>query len=339
MKRIATSIFLCLFFALSFAQDDVESLVREGIKYHENGDYDKAIDTYKKALKIDSESSLVNYELALTYFKKGDYTKVIVCSDKVLNQKGNYMLQAYLTKGSALDLLGKTDESIEMFEKAITESDPHYLLYYNLALNYSKLHDYENAESNVIKAIEINSSHPTSHLLLANIHNNQGHAVQTLLAAHYFLLLEPNTQRAKSAFEMLEDNFGGNVSKDAEKPNTINIMLSLNQNSEFSAAELMVSMLVASNSLEENKDKSEFTLFEENTTSFFKVLGELKATKSEGIWWNLYAPFFYQMGKSELMEIYCHYIRQSAHENSQSWIAQNQSRLMLFTNWLKAEVR
>ena len=339
MKRIAVSIFFILSVLFSFGQSEIGNLVKEGAGYHDQGEYDKAIKAYKKALKIDSKSSLVNYELALTYFKKGDYTKVITFSDNVLREKGEFMLQAYLTKGSALDLLEKTDESIKMFEKAIKKSEPHYLLYYNLALNYFNLHDYENAESNVIKAIEINSAHPTSHLLLANIHNNQNHTVQTLLAAHYFLLLEPNSQRSKSAFEMLEDNFGGNVSKDAEKPNTINIMLSLNRDSEFSAAELMVSMLVASNSLEENKDKSEFELFEENTTSFFKIIGELKDKKSEGLWWDFYAPFFSELAESDHMEAYCHYIRESTHENSQSWIAGNLPKLASFSNWLRVELR
>src|SRR5690554_4710826 len=116
------------------AQSSVEDFVTEGIQYHDKGDYDKAIETYKKALEINPESTLTNYEIALSYFKKGDFKKAIEHSDVVLNQNKDHMIQAYMAKGSALDMLGKTKESIKLFKKAIKKTGGHYLLYYNLGL-------------------------------------------------------------------------------------------------------------------------------------------------------------------------------------------------------------
>ena len=72
--------------------------------------------------------------------------------------------------------------------------------------------------------IEENSNHSSSHLMLANIHQQKGNSVQTLLAVHYFLFLEPNSKRSHEAYQILQQNFGGNVSKDKDKPNTINII-------------------------------------------------------------------------------------------------------------------
>jgi tetratricopeptide (TPR) repeat protein len=329
-------IFILIFSAIqSFAQSNIEDFVKEGIEYHNQGDYEKAIDTYKKALKIDPKSTLVNYEIALSYFTKGDYKEAIKYSDAVLEQDNDYLLKAYMTKGSALDMLGKTKESIKLFEKAIKKTEKHYLLYYNLALNYYKINDLDNAEKNVIKAIENNPNHSSSHLMLANMNNQKGNSVQTLLATHYFLFLEPNTNRSSEAYLMLQENFGGNVSKDSNKPNTINIMLSPNSNSQFGAAELMVSMLEASKSLEENEGKTEDEMFIENTESFFKVLGELKKEKDKEIWWTFYTTFFYELARSEHLKTYCKYITQNSNEKSKKWLNENKNKLPEFDEWLK----
>ncbi|WP_121666518.1 tetratricopeptide repeat protein [Mesonia aquimarina] len=238
-------------------------------------------------------------------------------------------------QGSALDMLGKTNESIKLFERAIKKTDGHYLLYYNLGLNYYKINDFENAEENVIKGIELNPNHSSSHLMLANIHNQKGNAVQTLLSSHYFLFLEPNSQRSLDAYSMLQQNFGGNVSKDNDKPNTINILLSPNNDSQFGAAELMVSMLEASKSLEENEGKSDDEMFVENTEKFFKVLGELKNEKNKEIWWTFYTVFFYELAKSEHLEVYCKYITQIGNENSKKWLEENTDALSKFDKWLR----
>lgn len=337
MKIKQIGIALTLFFTLtqSNAQSTIEDFVKEGIEYHDKGDYEKAIEIYKKALKIDPKSTLVNYEIALSYSSKGDYKEAIKYSDIVLSQNEEYMLHAYITKGSALDMLGKTKESIKLFEKAIKEIEGHYLLYYNLALNHFKLSDYDKAEVNVIHAIEANPNHSSSHLMLANIHNQKGNPVQTLLASYFFLLLEPDTKRSVEACQMLQKNFEGNVSKDDSKPNTINILLSPGTDSQFSAVELMISMLEASKSLEENEGKTKDEMFVKNTGSFFNVLGELKKETNKEIWWTLYTTFFYEIAKSDHLETYCKYITQSNNENSQTWLKENKDKLIDFDKWLK----
>lgn len=329
-----TLIILCVSIQI-FAQSNIEGYVKKGVQYHDNGEYDKAIETYKKALELDPKSTLVNYEIALSYFTKGDYEKAIEYSDVVLKQKSDLMMQAYLTKGSALDVLGKTKESIKLFEKAIKETGDHYLLYYNLALNYFKTSELDKAEPNLIKAIELNPNHASSHLMLANIHNQQENPVQTLLAVHYFLFLEPNSNRSYEAFQMLQNNFGGNVTKDTDNPNNINILLSPNDDSQFGAAELMISLLEASKSIEENEGKTEDEMFIENTDSFFTMMGELKKKENNDIWWAFYTTFFYALANSEHMETYCKYISQSGNENSQKWLVENETKLINFDTWLK----
>ncbi|MDC8006123.1 tetratricopeptide repeat protein [Aureisphaera galaxeae] len=325
-----------LFISTTALAQTIEDFVKEGIQYHDGGEFDKAIATYQKALEIDPNSALVHYELALSYFSKADYEKVIEHSDNVLEQNGDYMIQAYLTKGSALDVMGNTDASIKFFEEAIQKTEGHYLLYYNLAINYYKLGDLDNAESNVMGGIQFNPNHASSHLMLATIHNGRGNKVQTLLTSYYFLFLEPDSKRSPAVFSMLQENLGGNVSEDKEDPNNINILLNPGGDSEFGAAELMISLLEASKTLEENKGKTEDEMFVQNTESFFKILGELsEKDKKEGIWWGFYIPYFYELAKSDHMETYCKYITSGVNENSFQWLGENEAKLIAFDNWLQ----
>ena len=329
-----TLLLVFLSFASIIAQTNLEKLVQEGVAYHDAGDYDEAIKMYKQALKLDPQSSLANYEMSLTYFSKGEYKKVIKYADAVLKQNTDFLLQAYMTKGSALDLLGKTKESIKLFKTAINNHGGHYLLHYNLALNYYKLGEYQEAEDNILKGLEDNKNHPSSHFMLANIHNQKGNAVQTLLASYFFLFLEPNTQRSRDALQMLEENFAGNVSKDENKENTINVLLSADNDSQFGAAELMISMLAASKYIEENTDKSEVNLFEEKTESFFNIMGELNKEGNKEIWWDFYTTFFYDLAQSEHLESFCKYITQHNNENAQQWLEDNEAKLIAFEKWL-----
>ncbi|WP_324025290.1 tetratricopeptide repeat protein [Maribacter sp. BPC-D8] len=337
MKLFAITTILLFSFLFTSAQNTFDNYIKEGIQYHDNGEYDNAITAYTKALEIDPVSTIAHYEMSLSYFSKGDYEEAVKYSDFVLKQKEDHMLEATLTKGSSLDMLGKTKESIKLFEKAIKQKQSHYLLHFNLGINYYKQNALDKAEEHLIKAIELNPNHSSSHLILSYIHNQKGNKVQTLLASHYFLFLEPNSERSKEAFKNLQNNFSGNVTKDSKKPNTINILLDMNNDKQFGAAELMISMLEASKSIEENKDKTDEEMFKENTESFFKILGELKEDSNKNIWWTFYVPFFYDLAKSDHLETYCQYISQIKNQESLKWLAVNENKLREFDAWLRRD--
>lgn len=336
MKHLLFSI--ALFFACTLlqAQSEVERIIREGIEYHDDGEFDKAIETYNRALVLDPKSSLIHYELSLSYFSNGDFKKAIKHADVVLKKKGDHLTPAYVTKGSSLDNLGKSKKAIKLFEKAIAESEEHYLLYFNLALTYFKIEEYGKAATNTVRAISQKPNHASSHLMLAKIYDKDGRTVQPLLASHFFLLLEPNTRRSLEAYEILQRKMGGNISKDSEKPNTININVMMNNDdTQMGAAELMVSMMAVSNSLEENEGKTEEEMFVENTESFFTTMSELRKEESQDIWWNFYTPFFAKLVESDHLETYCGYITQVGNEEYGEWLEENKADLEAFSEWLK----
>lgn len=338
MKKQVLIIGLVLISTLIYSQINVDSLVQKGIQCHDNGQFDKAIETYKTALEIEPNSPLINYEIAMTYMYAKDYINSIKHSDKVIDLNDKYILPAYITKGSCLDYMGKTQESIQLFEEGIKKFGDNHLLYYNLGCNYYNLKEYDKAEQALINAIKTKSDHASSHLLLGYLMTNKSQKVQSLLCLHYFLFLEAKSERAKTAYNLLQKQFGGNVERDKDKPDHLNIFVDPNQSeNEFGAGNLMISMLEATKSLEENKGKSEDELFIENTTSFFKILGELKKKKNTGLWWDFYVPFFYDIAKSEHIDTYCYYISQSSSDTARDWLKSNETEIYEFNKWLKEQ--
>ena len=331
-------IFSVLVPMLCFGQSKIDSLVQVGVQYHDKGEYAKAIEVYNQALKIDSKSALVNYELSMTYMYLGENEKAIKHSDIVIKQNKDFLLHAYISKGSSLSNLGETEAALKVFEEGLKKFGEHYMLYFNIGISYSKIQDNKNAESAFINAINNNPNHASSHYGLAITKNQQDERVQSLLSLYYFLLLEPSSKRAETAYKLLKEQLRGNVQKDKSNPMNINIFLDPKKmDSEFSAAEMMLAMLEASNSLEKNKDKTPEELFVNNSESFFSTLGVLKENgkKKSNIWWDFYIPFFYDLAKSEYIDVFCYYISISSNEKAIEWLETNDDRFEDFGKWIK----
>ncbi|HCX21576.1 MAG: hypothetical protein CMB80_10080 [Flammeovirgaceae bacterium] len=159
--------------------------------------------------------------------------------------------------------------------------------------------------------------------------------VQSILSLHFFLLLEPNSQRSADALELLKEQLAGNAEQTGE--NSMNIILNpaaLDKKNEFGSAEVMLSMLAATNMTAKKEGASDMELFISNNNSIFKILGELKKKKNKGLWWEFYIPFYYDLAKSKHLDTYCRYISQSESTEAGEWIYTHEKELAAFDEWL-----
>jgi len=311
---------------------DIDNYVKEGIKLYDNGDYKGAIEQYKKALAIDSNSTAANYEMSSALFALKEYDKAIDYSDKVIRMHSTNERLAYILKGSALDILSRPDDAIKTYKEGLVAYPDSYLLYFNLALTqFNNKGDVKEIETNLQLALKNNPLHPTSHLLLAYLMINQNKRTQSLLALYNFLLLEPTGKRAEKALELLNIQMKKGVKKDNDKSTTITLFTD-GRDDDFAPAELMLSMLEASKNSKENKGKSSNEMFIENTSSFFAVLGELK--KKDGFWWDFYVDFFYALKNKNMTESLCYYIMQSGEDKDvKTWLASNTDKTDSLIKW------
>lgn len=317
---------------ISFAQDNnFNATIEKGIAYHDAGEYDKAIKEYEKALIINPQSGLAHYEIAFSFYQKGDYKNAEKYSKKSIELDKDNALSSYITLGNSLDMQGKHKKALKIYEEAIENYD-HYLLYYNYAFTSMNQGDLDLAIDAIIKAIKQNSTHSSSHLLLSSIMHKKGNRIKAMLPLYYFLLLEPNSDRSEIEYQRLLTYLDIGVEKTSST--NVNISVPTNDDSGFSAAEMMISLKKAANTMEETSDKTKLQLFAESNESLFSILGELKKNK-QGFWWEFYVPAFYNFVESDLVEPFSYYISISQGEDVINWLTENEDQFERLVNSFK----
>ncbi len=333
MKKNIVLFLLSLFLFLGlFAQQTViDDLINQGIKLHDKGDYSGAIVLYKKALLLDKRSAHANYELASSFLAAKDYSNTLKYSNYVIAAGSGYVDQAYITKGSALDFMGKPTEAIKTYKEGLKRYTKNHLLYYNLAITLFSLKEYKDTEDALQKSLKLNPSHAGSHFLLGLVMIIRKKRVQGMLAIYNYLLIEPKGKKTASALQTLEEEWKRGVKKDSEKKLAITIP-DKKEADEFYTAELMLDLLESSKNNESNKGKTESELFAEITDSFFIILGDMKKDK-KGFWWEFYVDYFSTLAANKHTEAFCYYIAQSKDDSYTNWVQDYLLKMEAFSEW------
>lgn len=306
------------------AQEAQNNFIIEGIKMYDRGDFEGALEMYKKALVSNPSSVQAQYEIASAYLQLKDYNNAIKYSDKVITANKDYVDQAFILKGTAYDYLQKPLEAANTYKQAIKKFPKNQLLHYNLALTSFNLKDYKMTDEALQRSLRLNPLHANSHFLLGLSMITQGKRVQGILALYNFLLLEPKSKKSVSVLQTLEDEWKGSSVKTAINKET----------DEFYSAELMLKTLEDTRNNEANKDKPAISFFTENTNTLFTILGESKKDK-KGFWWNFYVDYFYTLAKNNHTEALCHYITQSKDNSYDTWVQdkENLKKMEALSDW------
>ncbi len=339
MKKGLIWIFLLAACIATRGQAPSEKLIDEGIELHEEKKYTEAIAKYEEALKLDPTSWRAHYEMAFSYYASKDYENAIVHAEESIKNDKNNAYYSYVVLGSAYDLINKPKKAIKTYEKGIKRFPKMYLLHYNLGLTHYNLNDLKDAEDHVVKAIKLNPNHASSHLLLAYMTNKQGERSKTILSLYYFLTLEADSPRSKDALHLLKQLQKKGVTKRDDK--NVDIVLTMDDNKDFEASDLMLSLLQAANHSEENNDKSAEELFFENTKSFFTILGELNEKKKrKDFWEDFYVSHFYRLIEDGHCEALSYYVQMSSEEKPiMLWLELNGKKIEEFDDWFEKNNR
>ena len=226
-----------------------------------------------------------------------------------------------------------------------------YLLNFNLAQNYYKKNDIGNALLHVKRSIDLNKSNSDAFLLNAYALNDTGLWVQSILSFQMFLLIEPDSQRSKNAFEEMlqimrikpvsekpvERSFiqqqlhrnSSAIHPDQIPPLTVE--QGLNRNYIYHAITTTLDSLRT-----HNKEADLFTTFTEVSKAILAVLEkENDGTKEKNAFWTFYVPFFTKILHSNYFETYCRYISVSYFPESLEWWNNNKTKAEDFFIWFE----
>lgn len=317
--------------------EEFEKLISQGRAQQAKGDFNEAITSFKKAVTINSESAIANYELASSYYSNKDFEKARVFSQKVINQKQRYLLAAYLLNGNSLNDLGKLEEANQVFKKAAKKYTHHYLLFYNLGINYYKLKNFDQAIKYTERAIFLKPLHASSHLLLAALHEIKKNQLKSALAYYFFLMLEPDTDRSlnaleelKSLLKVLMSNEGGLSSSTDPFKMTKYLISKVDLNKTRKKGQ------------KKGQKKNEMELFVAETKLLFRTLGNVnKKTPFSYIWKNSYVNLFYRLSRSKHLKACCYFIHQMApNDITKAWNAErkNKKATTSFQYWMNKQL-
>lgn len=313
----------------------LDSLIKEGVSLHDQGAYPKALRQFKRVLALQPAHPSALYEMSMTLAAMGRLDEALYYADKVLQHPAPMGILAYTAKGNILDQQGKRKASIRTLQEGVQRHGPHYMLCFNLGVSYMGDGQAEKAQESFEQALLHNINHPGSHLQLGRLLRERRHRLQSILCLHYFLLLEPFSQRSKQAYTLLQDQLAGDLRKQGP-----DVVLSVDQqqlNSPFAPAEMAISLQASQKMVKEQPQLSEMERFVQQTRMLFSLLPELKAPekpKQDALHWNFYIPLFANIGRSPHLEAYCYYISAGVRPEARTWLREHPQELDAFQEWV-----
>ena len=124
--------------------------------------YGEANEIYDEIDKSSEAYYTVQLKKASNFVLMEDYKSAeLLLKAMVLEGYNNYQL--FLDLGDVLRVNGKQDEAIDYYEKALkkigTPEPEHWVLFYALGISYEQNNQWDKAEHNFIKAIELSQNH------------------------------------------------------------------------------------------------------------------------------------------------------------------------------------
>lgn len=334
MKKISTlTLLLMCVFSLFSQTDQVNQLIQEGIKYHDQGKFKSAISKYEEAIDLDKNCSAAYYEMSYTYFSMGNYDDAIKNAEKVIKLKNGSEALSYVMIGNCYDLNDQYSKAVKTYLKGIKEYPDEQMLFYNLALTYQNHKEYQKAEEIIIKSIQLKPTHASSHFLYGLILDAQGKTFQSTIPLYFALSLEPTSKRSNTNLKWLKKTLDYNIKKEG---NTINISLNMfgDKSDPISSSELtykiFISKALGSDSLVRT-DQEMFIIAIQNQIQSLKTV----KLDDDDFFMATYLKPLYQLLEDGLVDALSYNISQSLKtEEVKNWITNNPEKIEKFDNWL-----
>lgn len=338
--RIITTLFLIGISLGTYAQDSSpKALVDSGVVLHDQQDYSGAIKLYDQAIEKEPTFHLAYLEKSLSLFAGQQYQE---CADlcKYILKKfpGEDNENVYVNYGSSLDVLGKAEEALDVYDKGLKKYPESQLLYFNKGVTCYTSKKYEDAVELMKKSVSLKPTHASSHQFLAySISNNKLAAVMSLAT---FLIIEPEGRRAEKNLKIMLNLLGSNVEKKDDKNITISLdpgNLNVKGPDNFRSTELLLSFSAALDySTDSLKLKWDVAQKLKKKIELLEIAGESNKPDKRAFFTNFYVPFFKALKAADHMEAACYIMYASGKdEEVNTWLKNNTEKTKALYEWLR----
>jgi tetratricopeptide (TPR) repeat protein len=182
--------------------DFVGGRIKRANYYLKQGNLQKGIEGYEKALKLDNINNQVRLNLANLYYRNQQIQKSEDAYKTVISQEPEYG-PVYYSLGLLYAELERTDEAIEQMQKASSLMPENIRVYYNLSLLYDKNQETQKAEKTLINGLKIDSNNESLLYALAFHYYNKGEIEKSKNILKILVELYPANTQYKSFLQSL----------------------------------------------------------------------------------------------------------------------------------------
>lgn len=309
-----------------------DSIIREGIKLHDDKKYDEAIAEYDKINENDSSYVLAQYESILSYIAlKKDSTAIVLC-DNIIRLNNSYYSKALLLKANAYDNLKQYAKSEEIYKYGIKTFPLSPKFYHELAVSYYNQKKYKEARDNYINAIKINPQYSPSHFQLGLLALKQKKIIPAMLSFQFYLILDNSSKRAGSVIDFLEQ-----IGDDAVKYDDFEPITPIDDNDDFADLEAIVKSKAAYSDKFKSKVKLNFRILKQLQV----VLDKLEYNAGDtGFYNQFYAKLFKEMASKNYTETYLYFILSEMNvADADKWVKSNKAKMESLVFWFTNYIR
>ncbi|GAA4171907.1 KGGVGR-motif variant AAA ATPase [Sphingobacterium ginsenosidimutans] len=177
-----------------------EYFMRRGYLLHSTNKFDEALQDYKEALKIKPNDPLIFFQLGNLHYSLGDYTTSL----EYLNQVSFPFDWLLCLQGMALEKLGKTSDAEEKYSEGIDLFPTAFELLNGRANLLRKQKRFDEAYSDIYKAIEIDPDQGFLFATLAEINLESGKKDDFYLNLNVALSKNTNVSQLNTAKEVYQ---------------------------------------------------------------------------------------------------------------------------------------
>lgn len=319
---------------------DAKALIAEGVRLHDAGKYDEAIEKYRAALAVEPGNLEAIYEIGFAYFASGDYQRCLDELEPFLERSGRYKPLYYASLGNCSDMAGKPKKAMRWYEKGLGEFPNDAVLAFNAGVTQMKLEEWGEARRLLKLAISSNPLHRSAHLNLSLAFAAGGYRIPAILALLRFLSLETEGPRAEEAAGRLLALLGAGVTKTGESEYTIQFDADLPKDEgDYAAAELVRSLGGAVVETIEWDGKAEGDKIFYRLDSLLASIDEDKGGKKDFAR-ETYLPFVHELREAGLFEAFAYrFLAPVGPPDMKEWLDRNPTKLALLDGFLASQAR
>ena len=177
---------------------------RRGSAYYKEAEYEKSVEEYSKAIKLQGDVAMFYYNRGISYNMLSQYDNAMKDFDKALEFNGRHA-KAYYSKGYINNIQKNHPAAVEAYSKAIEIDSQYKDAYIGCGNAYRELGEYDKALDKYKAALNLDPNYAEAYGNIAYIYGLRGKYEMALEQYDKALALKPDLKWARNNRKLMLD--------------------------------------------------------------------------------------------------------------------------------------